>query len=183
MFISICILILVILLIYFYRENKNFLLYITWVFSIIFSYISVYLAYNLLEYIVIISTIYQNSTTSVLKEDHNIINGVKLAESVLSANIGISSSILISLSLIFGMYISSKIINEGWDLSFIKNIFGKRFYYYFIKIYSYENKTNKAWMIFGYIILIIANIVSIYFAYNLIIYIYIITEVYKIKKK
>lgn len=69
------------------------------------------------------------------------------------------------------MYINNKIISEGWDLSFIKKIFGKCFYYYFIKIYSYGSKTNKALMIFGSTILIIANIAYIYFAYILIIYI------------
>jgi hypothetical protein len=80
------------------------------------------------------------------------------------------------------MYINSKIINEGWDLSFIKKIFGERFYYYFMKIYSYGSKTNQAWIIFGFIILIVASIVSMIIAYSLIKYIDLITELYEYYK-
>jgi hypothetical protein len=86
------------------------------------------------------------------------------------------------LSALFSLYISSKIINGKWSFLYIEKFLGKRFYYYFIKIYSYGSKTNQAWMIFSIILLIIASIVSIIISYSLIKYIDLITELYEYYK-
>jgi len=182
--ISVCILLLVILLIYFYKKNREYLLYITWVFLVIISYISVYLAYNLLEDISIISKIYQNFINySVLKNGHSDTDGVKLAIEMLTTNLVISGTILILLYALSSFYISSRIIEGKWNLSFIKNIFGERFYLFYVKIRTYGSKTNKAWMLYNIIILIICSIISIFIGYFLINYIDLITEMYEYSKK
>jgi hypothetical protein len=122
-------------------------LFITWITLDIFSSISVYLAYNLLEDIGVISTIYQNSITySVLKEGYDNTNRVKLTKSVLFINVFFSSCILILLSALFSLYISYKVIDGKWEFSLFKKIFGIRYYYY-MKIYSYGSKMDKTWMI------------------------------------
>jgi hypothetical protein len=93
-----------------------------------YSSISIYLAYNLYEDIDKISRIYQNSIAySLLKEDHDITNGIQLSDSVLLPNIIFSSSILILLYALFSLYISSKVIdkNEIFHLLkiFLENVF------------------------------------------------------------
>jgi len=184
LFISVSILFLIILLFYLYRKKKEILLFITWVSLVITSIVSIYLAYNLLEDIGIISSIYQDHTTfSVLKNGRSNENGVKLAKDVLTANLWFSSGILISLDLLFILYMNIKIINKKWNLYFIKRIFGERFYYYFMKVYTYGHKTNLAWMLYGFILLVIANLASIYTAYNIINHIDIITEMYQYSNK
>ncbi len=62
---------------------------------------------------------------------------------------------------------------------FIEKFFGKRLYYYFMKMYLYGSKTNQAWMIFSFILLIIASITSIIIACSLIKYIDLITKLYE----
>jgi hypothetical protein len=91
----------------------------------------------------------------------------------------ISISILLLLYYLIILYMNTKILNEKWDLSFIKKIFGEGFYYYFIKGFTFTSKSNKLWMLFGFILLIITNISSIYFAHILIVHIDIITEMYQ----
>lgn len=185
LFISICILFLFILLLYLYKNNKSIYLYITWVFLILFSYISIYLAYNLFEDIEIIAKIYQRDN-SISVVNYNTLdpsrNEIKETKLFLFVNLGFNSCILILLYGLFYLYINSKIINEKWDLLFIKNIFGERFYYYFMKIYTYGSKTNKAWMLFNIIFIFIGSIGSILIGCFLIKYIDLITELYEYYK-
>jgi hypothetical protein len=182
LFISICIFLLLVLLLYLYRNKKDIYVYITWIFLVIFSYISVYLAYNLVEDIDIIAKIYQSNTSvSVVNYStlNPLTNEVKETKEFLYANFLLSATILILLYALFSFYISSKIINGKWNFSFIEKFFGKRLYYYFMKMYLYGSKTNQAWMIFSFILLIIASIVSMILAYSLIKYIDLITELYE----
>lgn len=185
LFISVCILFLFVLLIYLYKNKKDIYLYISWVSLIIVTYISIYLAYNLIEDIDVIAKIYQ-SNTNISVVNYNTLDSstdeVKETKIFLLVNLGLSSCILILLYGLFYLYISSKIINGKWDLSFIRNILGERFYYYFIKIYSYGSKTNQAWILFNIIFIFIASIASILIGCFLIKYIDLITELYEYYK-
>jgi hypothetical protein len=156
----------------------------TWVALIIFSYISIYLAYNLLEDIGIISKIYQDSISySVLKNGHSNTDGIKLATEMLTWNLIINGCRLILLLGLLTLYISFKVLEGKWSFSFIKEIFGERFYRYFMKMYTYGSKTNRGWMLFNIIFIFISSIVSIFIAYFLVNYIDLITEMYEYSKK
>ena len=186
LFLGICILLLLILLINLYINKKNIVkIFITWVSLIITSWIFIYLAYNLIENIDTIAQIYQTNT-NISRINYNTIdpsvNQVYRAMKFLYCIIGLRCLILFLLYLLLGQYISTKIVNEKWDLSFIKRIFGEYFYYYFMKIKTYGSKTNETWMLFGWILLVIASVGSIYFVYFLINYIDTITELYQYTK-
>lgn len=140
------------------------------------------MAYNLLEDIDIISSIYQSSTNT------SVVNYNKLDSSFneknetiifLYANLVLSCCILYSLILLIALYMNTKIINNKWNLSFIENIFGKRYYYYFIKLLTCTSKTNELWMFIGFIILIIASLISIFIGYFLISHLDLISELFK----
>jgi hypothetical protein len=183
LFISILILLLIILLIYLFKKDKNKLIIITIIFIEILGYISYYLALNLYNDIGIISTIYQNSINySVVGSNFNV-DGVKMVRELLTGNIIISFSRLGLVFLFPGIYINYKVIHGNWNISFIKRIFGERFYYYFMKIYSYGSKTSLAWIYFCFILLIISCLVSVIIGFYLIKDIDFITEWYIKSKK
>lgn len=181
---SVFILLLLVTLLYLYINKtkiKQLVMFVNWVLLVITSFISIYIAYSLVEDIDIISNIYQDDrTVSVLKNaDSNVTDGIKLAMEFLYANLVLSISILLLLYYLIILYMNTKILNEKWDLSFIKKIIGEGFYYYFMKGFTFTSKSNKLWMLFGFILLIIASVSSISFAYFLIVHIDIITEMYQ----
>ena len=179
LFISILILLLVILLIYLFKKDKSKLVFIT-IFTLeILGYISYYLALNLYNDIGIISTIYQNSINySVVGSNFNV-DGVKMVRDLLGVNIIMSFSMLILFFLFPGTYINYKVIHGNWDISYIKKIFGERFYYYFMKIYSYGSKTSLGWIYYCFTLLIISCLVSVIIGFYLIKDIDFITEVFE----
>ena len=183
LFICICIFLLAVILLYFYKNKKERLLIITWILLFIISYILLYLAYNLHEDFDIMSYIYQKSSTISVIDKYYIIDGVKTMNVMLLTYLIMSGVILSVLDLLFIFYIKTKVINENWKLLFIKKIFGERFYNLFIKIYKYGSKTDWIWIYYGIFLLIFSSLVCIYFNYNLITRIDIITEMYEISIK
>ena len=186
MFLGACILLLLILLIYLYKNHKSITkIFVAWAFLVIVSMISVYFAYNLVRDIDIIAQIYQNNT-SLSVVNYNTINPstneVKETKEFLMTLLSLKCLILFLLYLLLGQYLSTKIINEKWDLTFIKRIFGERFYYYFMKIYTYGSKTNEAWLLFGWIILVVGSLGYIVLLYYFIKNIDLITELYQYTK-
>jgi hypothetical protein len=168
LFISILILLLVILLIYLFKKDKSKLVFIT-IFTLeILGYISYYLALNLYNDIGIISTIYQNSINYSVEGLNFNVDGVKMVKDLLIGNIIMSFSRLGLVFLFPGTYINYKVIHGNWDISFIKRIFGERFYYYFMKIYSYGSKTSLAWIYFCFFLLIFSCLMSILIGFFLI---------------
>lgn len=80
------------------------------------------------------------------------------------------------------LHFNTKIINNKWEFTYIKYILGE-YYSYFDKILKFTSKSNELWMLFGWILLILACIFSTCIAFFLINYIDIITEVYENYKK
>lgn len=142
----------------------------------IFSFVSYYLARNLYEDIGIISTIYQNSINYYVVKPN--FNGVVLAKGLLGCYLGISFIRIISVGLFPGLYINYKVIHGNWDISFIKKIIGKQYYYYFMKIYSYGSKTSLAWVYYWFLVLTYLCLASVFIDCFLIEYIDLITELY-----
>lgn len=129
---SVFILLLLVTLLYLYINKtkiKQLVMFVNWVLLVITSFISIYIAYSLVEDIDIISNIYQDDrTVSVLKNaDSNVTDGIKLAMEFLYANLVLSISILLLLYYLIILYMNTKILNEKWDLSFIKKIIGEGF--------------------------------------------------------
>lgn len=80
------------------------------------------------------------------------------------------------------LYISTMVFENKWNLTFIKNLFGERFYNLLIKSLSYSAKYNKVWMFIAWIFLIFGGIVGIYISQILIDNIDIISEIVKESK-
>ena len=118
LFVSVCIFLLLILSIYLYRNINNISEYVTLVFFNIFNTISIYLVYNLLENINVILIIYQNSINNFYFKKYYIdINEIKRTKFVSLANM--KSKILL--------------LSKNYWIMFLL---------FFIKIYSYINKSN-----------------------------------------
>lgn len=161
-------------------------MYMIWVLLVIVSLTGIYFAYSLIEDFDIISQIYQSSTNTSVVNYSTLdpsINQVEETNKILYSILGLNICTLLLLSNIFALYMNSKIINNKWSLSYIKKIFGDRFYYYFLKALTFTSKSNEIWMLFAWILLAISSLASIYFAYNLIIHIDIITELHEYSKK
>jgi hypothetical protein len=60
------------------------------------------------------------------------------------------------------LYISTMVLENKWNLIFIKNIFGEKVYNFIIKLFTYSGKYNRIWMLFGWIILMIVSLVALY---------------------
>lgn len=65
------------------------------------------------------------------------------------------------------LYVSTMIVENKWNLIFIKNIFGQWFYNLFIKSLSYTGKYNRIWMLIGWVFLVFASLVTLYISYYL----------------
>jgi len=182
LFISILILLLAVILLYFYKNKKEKSLILIWIFLVLFSYLSLYLAYNLYKDIYVISAIYQKSTTiSIINNyDSNILDRAKTINNIMIlCNLYLNGGIISILDLLFILYVRIKVLNKNLKLLFIKRIFGERFYYYFMKIYSVSNKMGWMWIYYCILLLIFYSLLSMYFNYNLINQIDIITEVFE----
>jgi hypothetical protein len=188
LFICLSILSLLIILLYFYRnyKNKELFLFITWISLLLVTLLSIYLAYNLVEDIDIISRICQESTNISVVNYETLdpsVNQVEETMKLLYANLGITVCILYGLILLIALYINTKIINSKWEFTFIKNIFGLRYHKYFMKALTFTSKSNELWMYIGWTILIIGSLLLIFIGYFLINYLYLITELYLYTKK
>jgi len=148
------------------------------------GYISFYLALNLYEDIGGISTIYQNSLDYSVLISNSKVDGVKVVTNILSSNVIANSCILLFVNLFSVQYIKYKIIHGNWNILFIEKIFGKRFYYYFMKIYSFGGKTILIWIYFCLFLLMISCVMSVFIRLFLIEYLDTVTELYeKLKNK
>ena len=98
---------------------------------------------------------------------------------LLNSNLILSTCILYLLLGLAILYISTKVANKNWSLTFIKNIFGKRFHSLLIKFLSFTSKSNEIWMIIIWILLVIACLGTTFIAHLLIMYIDVISEVYQ----
>ena len=114
LFVFVCTLVLIILLIYMYKKYS----YIILIYLIKFNNNFVYIIYSLLDYIGVISIIYQ-----YFKSYYNNTNDVKLLNKFLFNNYRF-------LSLYICLYINYNIIRNKWDLASDKKIFNKIFYFY-----------------------------------------------------
>ena len=100
-------------------------------------------------------------------ENNEVISNVDAVHNFLLANYILHIAVLYLLFAIAILYISDKIINNKWELLFIKKYFGIRFYNLIIKGISYTSKSNQIWIFLIWIMLIFSSICSIYFAYYL----------------
>jgi general stress protein CsbA len=75
------------------------------------------------------------------------------------------------------LYISTMIVENKWNLIFIKNIFGDWFYNLLIKCLSYTGKYNRIWILIGWVILVFASLVALYISDYLVNNIDIISEI------
>lgn len=97
--------------------------------------------------------------------------------SLLNSNLILHICILYLLVALLILYISTMVIENKWNLMFIKNIFGERFYNLLIKSLSLSGKNNKIWMFIGWLFLIFASIVALYLSFFLLNYIDIISNI------
>jgi hypothetical protein len=91
----------------------------------------------------VISAIYQKSTTiSIINNyDSNILDRAKTINNIMIlCNLYLNGGIISIIDLLFILYVRIKVLNKNLKLLFIKIIFGERFYYYFMKIYSVSYK-------------------------------------------
>jgi hypothetical protein len=65
------------------------------------------------------------------------------------------------------LYVSTMVVENKWNLMFIKNIFGERFYNLLIKSLSYTGKYNRIWMFIAWVFLVFASLLALYISYYL----------------
>lgn len=65
------------------------------------------------------------------------------------------------------LYVSTMVVENKWNLIFIKNIFGVRFYNLVIKSLSYTGKYNRIWMFIAWVFLVFASLLALYISYYL----------------
>lgn len=75
------------------------------------------------------------------------------------------------------LYVSTMIVENKWNLIFIKNIFGEWFFNLVIKSLSYTGKYNRIWMLIGWVFLVFASLVALYISYYFVNNIDIISEI------
>jgi hypothetical protein len=187
LFVSVCILSLLIILLYLYinYKKKELYLFIIWISLLVISLLSIYLAYNLIEDIDIISRIWQENTNrSVVnyKTLDPLVNQVEETMRFLYANLAASGCIFYGLILLIALHINTKIINSKWEFAFIRNIFGPRYHKYFMQALTFTSKSNELWMYIGWTILVIGCLLSIFMGYFLVNYLDLITELYEYSK-
>lgn len=81
------------------------------------------------------------------------------------------------------LYVSTMIVENKWNLIFIKNILGDWFYNLLIKSLSYTGKYNRIWMFIGWVFLVFASLVALYISDYLINNIDIISEIVQQSKR
>nr|YP_010564231.1 hypothetical protein OYW92_mgp09 [Epichloe bromicola]UYX62215.1 hypothetical protein [Epichloe bromicola] len=75
------------------------------------------------------------------------------------------------------LYLSTMIVENQWNLIWIKNIFGNWFYNLIIKFLSYTGKYNRIWMFIGWVLLVFASLVALYISNFLVNNLDIISEI------
>lgn len=95
----------------------------------------------------------------------------------LNSNFILHIAILYLLFALGILYLCDKVVKNKWELMFIKNIFGERFYSLVVKGINYTSKSNQIWMLAIWIMLVLSTLASIYFGYFLLNNIYIISEI------
>lgn len=98
---------------------------------------------------------------------------------LLNTNLMLNISMLSLLIGLAVLYISNKVANKKWNLTFIKKIFGERFHSLFVKLITFTSKSNEIWMIIIWILLVIACIGTTGIAHFLIMYLEVISEIYE----
>ena len=86
---------------------------------------------------------------------------------LLNLNFIFQCTILYLLWAMLILYIADKVVEKKWNLTIIKNIFGERVHSLVIKWFSYASKSNKIWLLFGFFLLIVASINSLYISHFL----------------
>lgn len=97
--------------------------------------------------------------------------------SLLDANYILHICILYLPIALMTLYISTMIVENKWNLIFIKNFFGNWFYNFIIKSLSYTGKYNRIWMLIGWILLVFASLAALYVSGFLVNNIDIISEI------
>lgn len=97
--------------------------------------------------------------------------------SLLNVNYTLHICILYFIWIIFILYISNKVVNIDWKLTYIKNRFGDRVHYYIMKHLTYTSKSNNFFIVLGILLLIISSIYGLFLAKFLINNIDIISEI------
>lgn len=178
--IIICIMVLLfsLFLIYFYiyKRNKMWNIRIIWILSLIMSIYSIYLAFNLIEDIDIISRICHD--IDYFKDIKTSDNWNNETLKFLMANLVLRSGIIILLYLLLILHFQNMIANSNKEFKYIKYILGERFYLYFTQLIRFANKTNLIWMTISVTLLIFSSVISIYLAFFMLNNIYDITELY-----
>ena len=75
------------------------------------------------------------------------------------------------------IYISNKVVEKKWNLTFIENIFGKKVHSFVIKSLSYTSKSNNIWLIIIFFLLVFTVLGSLYFSHFILHNIDIISEI------
>ena len=75
------------------------------------------------------------------------------------------------------IYIANRVVENKWDLTFIKNIFGVKVHSFVIKSLTYTSKSNNIWLMVIFILLFISTLASLYFSYFILNNIDIISEI------
>lgn len=119
-----------------------------------------------------------NSPIDDLESDSATIDTVM---TFLASNLVLHLAILYLLFALAFLYLCNKAIKNKWEFLFIRNIFGVRFYNLFMKGLNFTSKTNQIWMLVIWIMLVLSNIGSLCFAYFLLNYIDVISEIIQSK--
>jgi hypothetical protein len=98
---------------------------------------------------------------------------------LLNANYILHWCIILFIYCILILLLANKVVNNQWKLEFLKKIFGEKTHNFIIKSLSLTSKTNNVFIIFGFIVLIITSISTLYISYFILENIDIITDIVK----
>ena len=168
-------------LLYLYVKHKQSKILISvWICLILTSLFFIYLGYNLLQDIGILTFIEINHLNDLDKSFNINKNEADNLYNFLIANLLIRLSICGSLWLSLALHINTIIVNKNLKFKYIEYILGK-YYYYFNKLIRYTSNTNKYWIYVLFTFLILSSSFSTAISYFLIQYIDIISELYYYK--
>lgn len=77
------------------------------------------------------------------------------------------------------LLLANKVVNNQWKLEFLKKIFGEKTHNFILKSLNLTGKTNNVFIVFGFIVLIITSISTLYISYFILENIDIITDIVK----
>lgn len=159
---SIMMLIFSIILLYIFIYKRNILnyLYITWALLIIINLISIYLSYNIFTDFGRITNVYQN-TNYGYNYSIDIFNHMDNPIVFVFCILLFKLSIFGLLDILLVTYINITIINQNWEFTYIKNIFGERIHHYYMKMIRFGSKSNNLFIKIVLITIILTCILSI----------------------